>query len=100
MLTTVLAETLGTFFFVSVILASTSLKDALMVPLVIGLALTISIYFTSKASLGAMNPVVALSLLLRGDLDLPTTAVYIVAEVLGAVLAFVWWKLVWGKKKV
>ena len=100
MLNIAIAETLGTFFFVSVILASTTLKDALMVPLVIGLALTVSIYFTSKASMGAMNPVVALGLLLRGDLDLPTTAIYIVAQVLGAVLAFAWWKMVFGKKKV
>jgi glycerol uptake facilitator-like aquaporin len=98
MLNIAIAETLATFFFVSVILATTSVGEVLA-PFLIGLALTAGIYFTSKASLGSLNPAVSLALFFRGNIDLPTTLVYIVAEILGALLAFTWWKLTLGAKK-
>ncbi|PNH04441.1 hypothetical protein TSOC_009406 [Tetrabaena socialis] len=94
MLTSALAETLGSFVFVTVILATTT-KGALetLAPLLIGLALAVAIYVCSKASLGALNPVVALVMYLRGDINAVTTAVYIIGEVIGALLAFAWWKV-------
>jgi glycerol uptake facilitator-like aquaporin len=97
MLPIILAEALGSFFFVSVILATAGVE--VMAPLVIGLALAISIYFTSKASMGSMNPIVTVALALTGKLDIPTSAVYIIAELIGAVLAVMWWKFVHGTKK-
>lgn len=97
MLPLVLAESLGTFFFVSVILATAGVEA--VAPVLIGLALAVAIYFTSKASLGNLNPVVTIALLLRGDLDLPSAAVYIVSQLIGAVLAVMWWKLTLGAKK-
>lgn len=97
MLPIILAEALGSFFFVSVILATAGVE--VMAPLVIGLALTIAIYFTSKASMGSMNPIVTVALALTGKLDVPTSAVYIIAELIGAVLAVMWWKMTLGSKK-
>ena len=94
----ILAETFSTFFFLSVILAVTSTKEVLA-PLIIGLALTVSIFFASKASLGALNPAVAVALYFRGDINLVTSIAYVVAEILGALLAFVWWSMTLGSKK-
>lgn len=96
MLQVVLAEVLGTFFFVSVILATAS---ELYGAFAIGLALTISIFFTSKASMGSMNPAVSLALWAKGALDVPTTMLYIVAELIGAILAVAWWKSTLGSSK-
>jgi glycerol uptake facilitator-like aquaporin len=92
MLKIILGETLGTFFFLSVILATTSTKEVLA-PLLIGLALTVAIYFCSKSSLGALNPAAAIALYLRGDIKLQVMFVYIISEVVGAILAFLWWMM-------
>jgi aquaporin Z len=96
MLSVALAELLGTFFFVAVILATASEAFGAFA---IGLALTISIFFTSKASLGSMNPAVSLALWLNGKLDTPTLIIYIAAEVVGAALAVMWWRYTLGYKK-
>lgn len=97
MLPIVLAEVLGTFFFVSVILATAGVET--LAPLLIGLALTSAIFFTAKASGGNLNPAVTLALLARGNMDVPTAAVYIVSQVIGALLAVMWWKFATGGKK-
>ena len=100
MLNIILGETLGSFFFLSVILATTTRNQTeILAPLLIGLALTVSIYFCSKSSLGAMNPIASLVLFLRGDINMITMIVYIIAEIIGALLAFGWWKMTLGTKK-
>jgi len=99
MLKIILGETFGSFFFMSVLLATTTKGQIeVLAPLLIGLALTVSIYFTSKSSLGAMNPIASLVLYLRGDIELVKLGVYIVAEIIGAMLAFGWWKMTLGSK--
>ena len=97
MLPIILAEALGSFFFVSVILAVAGTE--VLAPVIIGLALSMAIYFTSKASMGALNPIVAFSLWAKGSLDAHSALVYVVAELIGAVLAVMWWKYTLGAKK-
>lgn len=92
----VVAEILGSFFFISVILATAGTEHG---PLAIGLALSVAIWAFSKVSAGSFNPAVSVALFLRGVLDAPTTAAYVIAEVIGAILAFIWWKNTIGTKK-
>ena len=60
----------------------------------IGLALTIGILFASKLSLGALNPAVAVALWAKRAIILPTMIVYILAEVIGGLLAVLLWNFV------
>jgi aquaporin Z len=92
MIPAILAEILGTFFFISVILAT---GEALS----IGAALAVAIWAFSKVSAGSFNPAVTLALLLRGSLDTPTAIAYIIAEVIGGILAYIWWKSTIGASK-
>jgi glycerol uptake facilitator-like aquaporin len=87
-----LAELIGTFFFVTVILTITTTYPAnIFVPIVIGLALALAIYFTLTSSKGSMNPAVTLALYARGDIDGKTAIMYMAAEFTGAAIAFLWW---------
>ena len=87
-----LAELLGSFIFISVILNVTQIDNGIATALCIGLTLSVVIWFAMNASLGAMNPAVTLSLFMRGDLDGMTASAYVGAQVFAGVLAFLWWK--------
>lgn len=80
----IIAEVLGTFFFVSVILFTGQ-------PIPIAFALLTSIYFTSLVSKGSMNPAVSLILLMKGDLSMGSSVLYIIAEFAGAMIALLWY---------
>lgn len=84
-------ELIGTFFFISVILLTAS---KIYGAFAIGLALTVAILFVSKLSLGALNPGVAIALWAKGAIKASTTIIYIIAEIIGAGLAVLWWR--WG----
>lgn len=98
MIVPILAEIIGSFIFISVILNLTTKDNGIVTALAIGLALAAVIWFTSKASLGSMNPAVTLGLFLRGNLDGTTALAYVIAELIGAILAFMWWKQVSSNK--
>ena len=87
-----LAELIGTFIFVSVILNVTQIDNGVATALCIGLTLSVVVWFAMNASLGAMNPAVTLSLFLRGDLDGYTASSYVVAQFIAGFAAYVWWK--------
>lgn len=97
-----LAELIGTFFFVSVILNVTNdVNNAAignLAPLAIGAALMVCIYMTNNISKGSFNPAVSIALGLRKKLTTNETMEYIVAEVLGALLAIGWFYYVNGKR--
>ena len=100
MLRALLAEFLGTFIFVSIILLVTTLyPNNNFVPLIIGLALAVSIYFAISASLASFNPGVSIALYARGDLTGSATVMYIIAEIMGAVFAYMWWRYMNGVKR-
>tara|TARA_Y200000002_G_scaffold190448_1_gene157159 strand:+ start:1126 stop:1392 length:267 start_codon:yes stop_codon:yes gene_type:complete len=82
-----LAEFLGTMFFLYVILAT---GDAVA----IGLALMIAIFLLGKVSGGNFNPAVSVMLAMAGKLSMKDLAPYIVAQVLGGLAALELYKRV------
>lgn len=79
-----LVEFIGTFFFLTVILATGE-----AVP--IGLALLTAIYFGGKISGGHFNPAVSTMMAIKGAISLEKFIGYIVAQVLGGVVALMFW---------
>jgi len=78
-------ELIGTFVFVAVILTTGD-------PIAIAAALLTAIYFGGKLSGGHFNPAVSTAMLMRGAIGARTYASYVVAQLVGAALAVVWWK--------
>tara|TARA_B100000963_G_scaffold195862_1_gene170466 strand:- start:190 stop:459 length:270 start_codon:yes stop_codon:yes gene_type:complete len=87
MINKLLAEFLGTMFFLYVILAT---GDAVA----IGLALMIVIFILGKVSGGNFNPAVSVMLAMAGKLSMKDLAPYIVAQVLGGLAALELYKRV------
>lgn len=81
-----LVELIGTFIFLSVILITGE-----AIP--IGLTLAAMIYWGGKISGGAFNPAVTLALYLNKKLNTVQLAGYMIAQFIGAVLAFYFFKL-------
>lgn len=81
-----LTEFLGTMFLVLTI-GLTVLGQSPMAPLAIGCTLMIMVYMGGHVSGGHYNPAVSLAAMLRGKLAASELAPYIVAQVLGAVVA-------------
>ena len=82
-----LAEFLGTMFFLYVILAT---GDAVA----IGLALMVVIFILGKVSGGNFNPAVSVMLAMAGKLSIKDLAPYVVAQVLGGLAALELYKRV------
>ena len=80
MIKKLLAEFLGTMFFLYVILAT---GDAVA----IGLALTVAIMVIGKHSGGHFNPAVSVMLAMGGKHNMQELAPYVVAQVLGGLAA-------------
>lgn len=78
------AEGLGTFFFLGVILAS----GGNVLTIAVGLAA--AIYLVSKFSGANLNPAVSLMLFAKGDLTGSKCITYILAQIIGGLVALVW----------
>ena len=87
MINKLLAEFLGTMFFLYVILAT---GDAVA----IGLALMAVIFILGKTSGGHFNPAVSVMLAAAGKVSMKDLAPYIVAQVLGGLAALELYKRV------
>lgn len=81
-----LVELIGTFIFLSVILITGE-----AIP--IGITLAAMIYWGGKISGGAFNPAVTLALYLNKKLTNVQLIGYMIAQFIGAVLAFYFFKL-------
>jgi aquaporin Z len=81
-----LVELIGTFIFLSVILITGE-----AIP--IAIALAAMIYWGGKISGGAFNPAVTLALYLNKKLNAVQLVGYMIAQFIGAVLAFYFFKL-------
>ena len=73
----VIAEILGTFFFLSVILSvvadgATNPFAAALGPIAIAVGLLAAIYFGGKISGGHFNPAVSIMMLVKGNIDAVT----------------------------
>jgi aquaporin Z len=82
MIAQTLVELIGTFVFLSVILATKG--DALAV----GVALAAMVFFGGAVSGAHFNPAVTFMQALGGKVDLLTAVVYVVVQLLGAAAAF------------
>jgi aquaporin Z len=81
-----IVELIGTFIFLSVILITGE-----AIP--IGITLAAMIYWGEKISGGAFNPAVTLALYLNKKLNITQLMGYMIAQFIGAVLAFYFFKL-------
>ena len=85
-------ELVGTFIFLSVIIQSGNLGS--LGGLVIGLTLAAVIYFGGKVSGGHFNPAVSTMFWMDKKLSLTKYIYYILAQILGASLAFFFYKAI------
>ena len=81
-----LTEFIGTFFLVLTI-GLTVTGGTPFAPLAIGCALMIMVYMGGHVSGGHYNPAVSLAVLLRGKLEAKEFVPYVVAQVVGALVA-------------
>lgn len=86
-----LTEFVGTFIFLSVILTTGQ-----AIP--IGLALAVAIYFGGSISGGHFNPAVSTMMLVKGTISIETWIGYVIAQVLGGLVALMWYKSTQAKK--
>ena len=95
MLDVFLAELIGTFIFLGVIItsghASSRIKDA-FAWIKIGLALSISILLVGYISGGMLNPAVSLMLYLNNDITVEKMIVSIFAQIIGGILAYFYYQ--------
>jgi len=88
------AEVIGTFVFLSVIISSghaTSRCEDALTWIKIGLALAVSLLLVASISGGHLNPAVSFMLYLNKDIDIKTLCSYVIAQIIGAVLAFAYY---------
>ena len=86
--TTYLAELLGTFVFISVLLKSGNFSN--LKPFIVGLGLIAGLILTTSESGGHLNPVVSVIMHLQGNQSVsnPTDlAGYVTAQLLGGIIA-------------
>lgn len=81
----ILVEILGTFIFFSIILSAVA--ETSYGPIAIAVGLLAAIYFGGKISGGHYNPAVSFMMLIKGNIDIITAISYIIAQLIGALLA-------------
>jgi aquaporin Z len=87
-----IAELVGTFIFVLVILCSiknlSDLKSHSTIPIVVGLGLTVALFVSlGLGGDGHLNPAVSSVVLAKGELTTMSFAGYVGAQVAGALIA-------------
>ena len=89
-----LAELVGTFVFLSVIITSVHSKSSSisLAWLKIGLALSIAILLVGFISGGHLNPAVSFMFYLNNQLKLEQLFVYIIAQLIGGFFAYLYFK--------
>jgi aquaporin Z len=89
-------EFIGTFFLVFTVCLTVT-GEVPMAPLAIGCSLMIMVYMGGHISGGHYNPAVSLALLLRGKMPGKDFIPYVVAQVLGAIVAAYLSSVIFGR---
>ena len=87
----ILAEFLGTFVFLTVILASPNAIS-------IGAALAVAILAFGAISGGHFNPAVSFMMLMNGKIKIDTFLMYVIAQVVGGIVALIMYRMANNKK--
>ena len=95
-----IAEVIGTFVFLGVIIVSVAGKSLTVADkaetwIKVGLALSIAILLVGGISGANLNPCVSIMFYLHKDLTFEELMIYILAQVIGAVLAFTMYKIMY-----
>jgi glycerol uptake facilitator-like aquaporin len=95
------AELVGTFVFLGVIIVSVAGKSLTVADkaetwVKVGLALSIAILLMGSISGGHFNPSVSIMFYLHKDLSFEELIIYILAQVIGAFLAFTMYKIMYS----
>lgn len=85
MLVQLLAELVGTFFFISVVLAEGT-------AIAIGVTLIAVIFFIGKISGSHVNPAISFAMWLKQEISTTVFVAYVIAQLLGGALAIIWWQ--------
>lgn len=88
----IVTEFIGTFVFLVVILTTGQAFP-------IGLALAVAIYFGGSISGGHFNPAVSTMMLAKGAIGVETWIAYVIAQVLGGLLALLFFRATSKVKK-
>ena len=96
-----IAEVIGTFVFLGVIIISVvgkslTVADKAETWIKIGLALSVAILLVGGISGANLNPAVSVMFYLHKDLTFEELMIYILAQVIGAVLAFTMYKMMYS----
>jgi len=96
-----IAEVIGTFVFLGVIIVSVAGKSLTVADkaetwVKVGLALSISILLVGNISGAHLNPAVSLMFYLHKDLNAEELMIYILAQLIGAFLAFTMYKIMYS----
>ena len=81
-----LVEFIGTFIFLSMFIITGS-------PTFVGFTLAVMVWVGKKFSVGNFNPVFSLMLFMNDKLNLKQLALQIVAQLLGGIAAFYYYKI-------
>ncbi len=95
------AELIGTFVFLGVIIVSVAGKSLTMADkagtwIKIGLALSVAILLMGGISGANLNPAVSLMFYLHKDLTFEELMIYILAQFIGAILAYMMYKMMYN----
>jgi len=97
MLDKFIAELLGTFVFLGIIIISANVNnesgDAL-VWLKVGLGLATSLVLIGAVSGGHLNPAVSVMLYLNNQINIEQLVGYVIAQLIGAILAYLYYRYV------
>lgn len=86
-----LTEFIGTFVFLAVILTVGQ-------PIPIVVALLAAIYFGGSISGGHFNPAVSTMMMVKGSLSTEKYIGYVIAQILGGLVALLWWNTTQANK--
>jgi glycerol uptake facilitator-like aquaporin len=92
-----ITEFIGTFVFLGVIITTTDPSAGLppgMAAIAIGVVLTAMIFWFGDLTGANFNPAVTTMFWIKGDFNWQRALVYYVAQILGAVATYFYWKYV------
>jgi glycerol uptake facilitator-like aquaporin len=93
LLSSALAELFGSAFFFSAVLSGVG-------PWAIAISLLAVCFIFASSSFTHFNSSISAMMYLKGDINLTELIVFVIAQLIGAVLALLWWQYTKGGKNI